>query len=237
MSSKKKLTPSQAREQESARLFGKHVTRQKGNVLLAVSLIACAMPMLLGVRYWDAIPEIVPTGLTLPNGEDDSLPRAMAVYGLPALLCILDLICHMQLKINQERMTLPKAPVRLMGRFGFPIVSTFLCGVILLHAAGRPFDLAFVTPCVLGLAFLMLGAHMFDCPKSAKLALRFSFTVPGDSWQAVHRFAGWTWLIAGLVVLAIAMTGLGGGMTLAAVVLIAGAAPFAYGFFRPTGLR
>ena len=31
--------------------------------------------MILGVRYWDQIPEIVETGLIGPGGKDDSLPR------------------------------------------------------------------------------------------------------------------------------------------------------------------
>ena len=47
---------------------------------------------------------------------------------------------------------------------------------------------------------------MFDCPEDAKLALRFSFTVNNPPlWKEVHRFAGWLWMLAGLVVAAGAM--------------------------------
>ena len=64
----------------------------------------------------------------------------------------------------------------------------------------------FYTPCILGLVLMLLGSHMFDCTEDAKLALRFSFTVNNPPlWKEVHRFAGWLWMLAGLVVAAGAM--------------------------------
>ena len=45
-----------------------------------------------------------------------------------------------------------------------------------------------------------------DSTEDAKLALRFSFTVNNPPlWKEVHRFAGWLWMLAGLVVAAGAM--------------------------------
>ena len=51
---KKALDPAQRRaEMEGARLFGKHVSRTKGRLLLAVTLACCALPVLLGRRLWE----------------------------------------------------------------------------------------------------------------------------------------------------------------------------------------
>ena len=123
MSSKKnKKNPGMTREMEmeSARMFGKHVTKEKALLLFVVTMLACAMPMQLGIRLWDRIPEIVETGLIGMDGKDDSLPRAAVVFLVPGLMCLLNLICHGQLWFNQKRMTLPNTPVRLVGRWGFP---------------------------------------------------------------------------------------------------------------------
>ena len=164
------------------------------------------------------------------------MPRYIVVYGLPGLMCILNVICHAQLRLNQKRLTLPKAPVRLLGRWGFPVLSVIFCSGMIFQAADRSLSILFITPCVLGMALLYLGAHMWDCPRSAKLALRFSFTQRGDSWQAVHRFAGWVWLAAGLVVIGVTMASGTSGLAVAAMIVLAVAAPFAYGYFRSTGL-
>lgn len=83
-------------------------------------MIACALPMITGVRLWESIPEIVETGITRMDGRDDSMPRALVVFGIPGLMCLLNLIVHIQLYLNQQRMTLPKTFVRLFGRWAFP---------------------------------------------------------------------------------------------------------------------
>lgn len=104
---KKKTAAEREAEIQGAQIFGKHVSEQKGRILLVVTLIACALPMVLGVRLWEDIPELVASGLIGTDGKDDSIPRWMVVFGLPGLMCLLDLIAHFQLRINQKRMTIP----------------------------------------------------------------------------------------------------------------------------------
>ena len=115
---KQKTAAQRELDAEGARLFGKHVSNEKGRVLLAATLLACAAPMLLGARMWSLIPEIVESGLIGVDGKDDSIPRWMVAFGLPALMCTLNLIAHGQLLYNQKKMTLPSTHVRLMGRWG-----------------------------------------------------------------------------------------------------------------------
>ena len=236
MSNQKKKQQSPAERQaeiESARLFGKHVSREKAYLLLGMTLAACALPMILGVRLWDDIPEIVPTGLIGTDGKDDSLPRAAVVFAIPGLMCTLNLIAHMQLRVNQKRMTMPKPYVRLVGRWGFPIISVLFASGMILQSAGSDLTLPFLTPCILGLALMMLGAHMWDCPQDAQISLRFSFTRNNAStWKAVHRFAGALWLTAGLLVIAGAMVTGGFDEKMPILILAALAVPVLYGMIR-----
>lgn len=230
---KKKTAQERQIEMESARLLGKHVSRQKGYVLLAVTLAACALPILLGLRLWDAIPETVPSGLIGTDGTDDSMPRAVVVFGLPGLMCLLDAIAHGQLLVHQRRMTMPPRPVRLMGRWGFPVISVVFCSGMMLEASGAELTLQFATPCVLGLLLLILGAHMWDCPRDAKVALRFSCTERSEpAWRAVHRFAGWLWMAAGLLVIAGVMVTSTSTAATAVLILLVLVAPLGYGYSR-----
>nr|WP_326126035.1 hypothetical protein [uncultured Oscillibacter sp.] len=208
---KKNKTPdlsSRQAEMEGARLFGRHVSRTKGRLLLAVTLVCCALPVILGLRLWGEIPEIVETGLIGADGKDDSLPRAAVVFALPGLMCVLDLLAHYQLLVNQRRMTVPKPYVRLVGRWGFPIISVLFCGGMMLQSAGRAWDLSFVAPCVLGLLLLLLGSHMWDCPRDSRVSLGFALAGrPGADWDGVHHLTGGAWLAAGLLAIAGTMAG------------------------------
>ena len=108
---------SSGQEREASRIFGRHVTGQKAIVTLVFSLLTAATPMLLGLRLWDQIPLIVETGLIGSDGTDDSLPRAVLVFGIPGLMCLLNLICHGQLWIHQKAGKIPPTPIRLLGRW------------------------------------------------------------------------------------------------------------------------
>lgn len=233
-SKKKKTDAELMAEREGARMFGKHVSKQKGIVLLAVTLIACALPMVLGIRLWGEIPKVVSTGLIGMDGKDDSLPRAAVVFALPGLTCLLNLICHGQLYGYQKRMAIPPAKFRLVGRWGFPAISVLFCSGMIMESAGRQaLSMPFVTPCVLGLLLMILGGHMWDCPRDAKIALRFSFTeISEPAWKAVHRFAGGLWMAVGLLMTAAAMAADGSAVTTIVLTLLALAAPMLYGYSR-----
>ena len=235
---KKKNAMTREMEIEGAKIFGKHVAKEKALMLFVVTMLACAMPIQIGLRLWDQIPEIVETGLIGANGEDDSLPRWAVVFLVPGLMCLLNLICHGQLWINQKRMTLPNTPVRLVGRWGFPVISVLFCSGLMFESADGSLTLRFLTPCILGLVLLMLGSHMWDCPKDAKIALRFDFTERnGMVWKAVHRFAGWLWLIGGLLVLEVAMITGTSTMMMAVAVIVILLAPVVYGYTRGSKLN
>ena len=155
---KAKKTPEQLEiDAQSAKMFGKHASKEKRTVLLIATLLACAAPMLLGARLWSQIPEIVPSGLIGSNGEDDSIPRWMVAFGLSGLMCLLNFLSHFQLKRFQKKMSLPPVHVRLMGRWGFPILSVIFCtGMIRQSVGGQPLPLGAVAHNALGLLLLLL---------------------------------------------------------------------------------
>ena len=189
-------------EREATRYFGRHITPVKALVSLCFALLTAASPMLLGLHLWKQIPEIVETGLTTVGGEDDSLPRAVLVFGLPGLMCVLTLICHGQLWLHQKTERLPPAPIRITGRWSIPVISVLLCSFWHRRAAGLQAELSFFLPCLLALLLILLGAHFFDCPRDSQIAFRFPSILHWETpWRETHRLAGVCWMLAGLQLL------------------------------------
>ncbi len=217
-----------------ARMFGKHISRQKRTILLLATLLACAMPMIMGARFWKDIPALVPSGLIGLDGKDDSLPRWVVAFGLPGLMCLLNAIAHGQLWFHQNRLTLPPTHIRLTGRWGFPVISVIFCSGMIRQSLGlTPLPIVLLAPCIIGLLLLILGGQMWECPQDAKVALRFAFTErSAQTWDAVHRTAGGTWMTAGLLTILNVMRTSGLTPFIAVLVAVAIAAPFAYGFIR-----
>lgn len=201
---KRKTTYGMTREQEQAasRLFGRHVSGAKALALCVASVLACASPMLLGLRLWTAIPPVVTTGFVSTEGVDDSLPRAVLVFGVPGLFCVLDLICHAQLWLHQRAQKLPPMSVRMLGRWTLAVLSVLLCTFWLRRAAGETASAAVFAPCLLALLLLLLGAHFFDCPRGEQLALRLPcIWYKEEAWRRTQRFAGVCCMLAGLLLL------------------------------------
>ena len=191
-----------AQEREASVIFGKHVSSEKALFTFLFSMLACAVPMLLGLRLWVQIPPIVETGFIRASGEDDSLPRAVLVYGIPGLMCVLNLICHAQLWLHQKSEKLPPLPVRLLGRWTIPVLSVLLSCFWILKGADEAVSLAFYIPCVLALLLMLLGSHFFDCTRENHFAFHLKHIEYKEAaWRKTHRFAGLTWALAGLLLL------------------------------------
>ena len=202
LTSKKAGAFSPELEREASRYFGKYVTPAKALIILIFSLLTCAVPMLLGLRLWEQIPKVVETGLIGPGGADDSLPRAVLVFGIPGLMCVLNLICHGQLWLHQKAGKLPPTSIRLLGRWSIPVISVLLCSFWICHAAGEATDLIFFLPCILAVLLLLLGSHFFDCTREARIAFHFKRIEHWEtSWRLTHRLAGVCWMLAGLQLL------------------------------------
>ena len=192
------------RKQEKAagKLFGKYVTREKALVLAVMTTLVCLMPILTGLRLWDKIPEIVRTGLIGKNGADDSMPRGVLVFGIPGLMAVLNCICHGQLYLNQKAQKLAPQASRIVGRWGFPVLSSVFASGCAFSAAGEKLTAGYVLPCLLALTLLLLGSHFFDCKRESKIAFHFTYMeYSAELWRKTHRLAGVGWMTAGLIVL------------------------------------
>ena len=193
-------------EKEAGRLFGRHVTKEKALAALIATTLCCALPMLLGLRLREEIPETVLTGLTDLSGNDDSLPRSMLVFGIPGLMCVLNLICHVQLWLHQKAETLPPTPVRMMGRWSFSVISVLLCSYWILRGAGRTMRGEDLAAFAVGLLLFLLGGHFFDCTRESPVAFHLKSIEHWEGpWRKTHRLAGLSWMAAGLLLLALRM--------------------------------
>ena len=217
-------------EIESAQLFGKHLTPDKQKVLLFFTLAACVLPLILGFQMWDQIPEQV---TAIPGGRNDPAPRWVIALGLPGVLLALEGAAHYILWRHQKRMTVPPPLNRMVGRWGFPVFSLLVCGGLILSVSGHGLPESYFVPCVVGLALMMLGSHMYDCPEKDKVSLKFA--LPGadaDLWKKTHRLAGWVWMAVGLVLTACAVLSVGSEVLAVVAAVVALAIPVAYGRLR-----
>lgn len=172
MSAKKNPYKTPEAEALAAKIFGKHMPVGKQKTVAVATLAVCLLPVALGLRLWDVIPETIETGLKDFAGNDDSLPRTVAVFGLPALFLVLNAIAHAQLHLFQKRGRLPPGAIRMFGRWGMPALSLLICGSVQLRAAGKGLlNVVLLYPTVIGYAVMMFGSSKYESSRLKSFAL------------------------------------------------------------------
>lgn len=117
-------------------------------------------------------------------------------------MAVLTLICHGQLWFNQQRRTVPKPSIRLLGRWVIPVIAVFLSSWAISSCADHELAPGFKLLCAAGLLLVLLGVRLFEGKKDSLLALNFGYARRSPiAWMKVQRLAGSCWLTAGLLMI------------------------------------
>lgn len=164
MAKKKTKRRAPSREAEPVQAAPQPLSGKNGTLLLLAALAVCALPLLLGLRLWEQMPEQVPSGFTGPSGIEDTISRPAVVFGLPVLMCAMDLVAYWELSTANRRKGPPSTPIRLLGRWGFPFMSVVFCAGMMFQAAGRTLAMPYLIPGACGLLLMILGSYILDVP-------------------------------------------------------------------------
>ena len=180
---------------------GRHVIPSAAYVMFPFAAAVSLLPVLAGLRLWDRIPETVYSGIVSVTGQADSMPRPGLVFGLPCLLTVLTIICHIQLWLHQRLGNLPPGFVCVFGRWGMPAFSVLVITTFIRLGAGIPVSVPYLGLCGLGLLLLLAGSRILSMPEGRELTLK-NMILSGDYETPAETAAvGSTRLSAGIVLL------------------------------------
>ncbi|HTV85771.1 MAG TPA: SdpI family protein [Dyella sp.] len=102
---------------------------------------------------------------------------------------------------------------------------------ILLNAAGHPIGKLVTRMLPLGVLLMIIGNYMGKLRKNFFAGIRTPWTIVNDEvWERTHRLAGWLFMLAGLVVVAVSLMGASMLFSVGAM-LAAALIPAVYSYF------
>ena len=91
----------------------------------------------------------------------------------------------------------------------------------MLAGAGHAVPMATVAPLAVGVLLMVLGNYMGKLRRNFFMGIRTPWTLASEAaWERTHRLAGWTYVLAGLAMVVLALAGAMSGWTLAAMVIV-----------------
>ena len=166
---------------------------------LIISSLIILLPIVFGLILWNKLPESFATHWGVDGQADGWSSKAFAVFGMPILLVAFQFfavwITH---RDNRKKKQSPK--VMNLIFFILPTLSLLVHGVMYAIALGKIWDWATIMPIMLGLLFAIIGNYMPKCSQNSTIGIKVIWTlVSEENWNATHRFAGKTWVAAGLI--------------------------------------
>ena len=177
----------------------------KNKLKAVISSVMVLLPILVGVMFWDELPEQIATHWG-PSGEPDGWSsKAVAVFALPLFMLAIHWICITATRFDKKnRVQNPK--VMGLTYWLVPAVSWVTAGMTYSNALGENIDVMRLLPIITGVLFLFIGNYLPKCTPNHTVGIRIKWTLEDEeNWNATHRFGGKVWFIGAIVILASAL--------------------------------
>ena len=148
-----------------------------------------------------SLPERMPTHFNFSGEVDGYSGRPFAVIGLPLFILAMQLFCAVMLRADPKKQNISEKLVQLT-LWICPAVSLFVGISMYLSALGFAINVSRLGMVFVGLIFIVIGNYLPKCRHNYTVGIRLPWTLDNeDNWNHTHRFAGYVWIIAGVVTL------------------------------------
>ena len=159
---------------------------------LIITCIVCLLPILLGLALWSQLPDTMAIHFNMYNQPDNFASKGFVVFGLPALMVILQIFCCFINDINAHRHG-ERKKFEMATKWIIPIMSVILQVLTLGYGLGWNFDIRRVVMVIVGGIFLVIGNYLpkFDYIKN--------YDLDTEKARKINRFIGIMSVVMGLL--------------------------------------
>lgn len=194
---------------------------------IIITSILIIIPVLIGLILWNRLPNTIATHFGTDNTPNGWSSKAFAVFGIPGILLLVQWLCIFVTLNDPKRKNISNKVFGLI-LWIVPIISVIVQIQIYAIALGYSVDIGMITNLLMGLLFVIIGNYLPKCKQSYTVGIRVAWTLSSqENWNRTHRFAGWIWIVGGLVFIVNAFFKL---QWVFAIIIVIACLPVAYSF-------
>jgi len=163
-----------------------------------ISTIICLLPTILILAMYDKLPQQIPIHFDT-NGNADGFTDKFYYIFFPSLMAAINVITNIGLNTDPKRESSPSI-VRSLGKWIVPVLSCVIVSMTMLQVLGVDVRFEIIIPMVVGVLFIVMGNYMPKCKQSYTVGIKIPWTLNDEeNWNKTHRFAGFLWVLGGIV--------------------------------------
>ena len=172
-------------------------------VIIITSLLTL-LPIVFGFIIWGRLPEPMPTHFNAAGEADGFMPKAVAVFALPAAMLLVHIVCIVMTLIDPKRRNIDGKPF-LMVLWICPVMSILVSGFMYAYALGMNVNITTGMFIALGIMLIILGNYPPKCGQNYSIGIKVPWALNDeDNWRATHRFGGKVYVAAGVATVILA---------------------------------
>ena len=122
---------------------------------LFLSVAICLLPILIGVYYYDALPEQIAVHFNVSGEPDDFVSKTRAIIDLPIFFATVQVIISLVVDFDKT----PKKGA-LIAKGITPLVSVLVQGGIVAYALDNNFNVPQLAVFIIGIVLIILGNYL-----------------------------------------------------------------------------
>lgn len=162
--------------------------------ILILTCLVCLLPIFLGVALWNELPEEMAIHFNIYGEPDNFASKSFGVFGLPAMMALLQVFCCFINDINAYQHG-DRKKFEMVTKWIIPVMAIVLQIALLGYSIGWAVDARRVAAVIVGGVFLVIGNYM---PKFAEIK---HYDVKTQKARKINRFIGFETVVMGVLFL------------------------------------
>ena len=197
---------------------------------LIISSIMAVLPIFVGIYLWDQLPDVMATHFSLNGKANGFSSKPFGVFGVPTI-CIVTLWFHAIVTSKSPRKQNISSKTFCIPLWIYSFACLFATAIIYLYNLGIKLDIVFFTMLFVGFLLILVGNYLPKVKQNYVIGIRTPWTLTNeDNWNRTHRFAGFLWIIAGIIIVLNVLSGIMNTIWFILPLIIAVPIPFIYSF-------
>lgn len=176
--------------------------RTKNNSTLLVTTVMCLIPVIFGLLVFKDLPLQIPIHFDSAGNPDRFLTKTLAVFGLPVLMAVINLYAHFRIG-NEPKADNPSSALKQATKWAAPIISVIFIPLSLVIAMGAKLPIVMIGTALAGIVIVIWGNYLPKNRQNYTLGIKLPWTLSSEkNWNKTNRFAGFVWVVGGLIMIA-----------------------------------
>lgn len=167
---------------------------------LFITCIVTIMPMLIGIIFYNQLPETIPVHFNIHNQPDTYTSKEFALFGIPAILMAIQIVICVIMDVKRKENT-EVSKLETIMRWFMPIVSV-LVGVLLVEYPLRiRLDLRMYICVFLGILFIVTGYYFPKMSYESAKGKINPYPKNENNYKILIKLLGYTFIIFGIMII------------------------------------